>query len=199
MYNGRFQAKQPQQPQRPVRRRKRRSRKTGTLLFSLVLLLTMMVGGTLAYLTIHTDPVVNQFTPSHVSCEVTEKFSGTVKSEVNVKNTSDIDAYIRVKLVTYRVNTAGEHIGGTATIPSFTPGTGWVKNGEYYYYTLPVAPGAKPASDLIDSINLTGSFSDADGGKQVIEVMAEAIQSVPTNAVESAWGVNPSTLSTTGA
>lgn len=199
MYNGRFQAKQPQQPQRPVRRRKRRSRKTGTLLFSLVLLLTMMVGGTLAYLTIHTDPVVNQFTPSQVSCEVTEKFSGTVKSEVNVKNNSDIYAYIRVKLVSYRVNGSGEHIGGTATIPSFTPGTGWVKNGEYYYYTQPVAPGASPAANLTDSMTLTGSYNDADGGKQVIEVMAEAIQSVPASAVVSAWGVNPSALSTTGA
>lgn len=195
MYNGRFQAKQPQQPQRPVRRRKRRSKKTGTLLFSLVLLLTMMVGGTLAYLTIQTTPVVNQFTPSHVSCTVTESFDGTTKSNVNVKNDSDINAYIRVKLVTYRVNDQDQHIGGTATIPDFTLGEGWVLHDGYYYYTQPVAPGAKPATDLIDSITLTGSYTDADGGKQVIEVMAEAIQSVPTNAVVSAWNVDPSTLS----
>lgn len=199
MYNGRFQAKQPQQPQRPVRRRKRRSKKTGTLLFSLVLLLTMMVGGTLAYLTIQTNPVVNQFTPSHVSCTVTESFDGTTKSNVNVKNDSDINAYIRVKLVTYRVNAANQHIGGTAALPAFTLGAGWVKHGEYYYYTQPVAPGASPAANLTDSMTLTGSYTDADGGKQVIEVMAEAIQSVPTNAVVSAWNVDPSTLSTTGA
>lgn len=203
MYNGRFQAKQPQQPQRPVRRRKRRSRKTGTLLFSLVLLLTMMVGGTLAYLTIQTNPVVNQFTPSQVSCSVKENFNGTIKTDVNVTNNSDIPAYIRVKLVTYRVSDAGEnagkHIGGTADLPTFKLGTGWVKHGEYYYYTQPVAPGASPAANLTDSMTLTGSYTDADGGKQVIEVMAEAIQSVPTSAVVSAWGVNPSTLSTTGA
>lgn len=199
MYNGQFQAKQPQQPQRTPRRRKRRSKKTGTLLFSLVLLLTMMVGGTLAYLTIQTNPVVNQFTPSHVSCTVTESFDGTIKRNVNVTNTSDIPAYIRVKLVSYRVNDAGKHIGGTADLPAFTLGTGWVKNGEYYYYTQPVAAGASPAAKLTDSMTLTGSYTDADGGKQVIEVMAEAIQSVPTSAVVSAWGVNPSTLSTTGA
>lgn len=199
MYNGRFQAKQPQQPQRTPRRRKRRSKKTGTLLFSLVLLLTMMVGGTLAYLTIHTDPVVNQFTPSHVSCTVKEDFDGTTKRNVNVTNTSDIPAYIRVKLVSYRVNDQGQHIGGTADLPAFTLGTGWVKNGEYYYYTQPVAAGVSPTANLTDSMTLTGPYTDADGGKQVIEVMAEAIQSVPTSAVVSAWGVNPSTLSTTGA
>ena len=190
MYNGRFQAKQPQQPQRPVRRRKRRSRKTGTLLFSLVLLLTMMVGGTLAYLTIQTNPVVNQFTPSHVSCTVTESFDGTTKRNVNVTNTSDIPAYIRVKLVSYRVNNQGQHIGGTADLPAFTLGAGWVKHGEYYYYTQPVAPGASPAANLTDSMTLTGAYSDADGGKQVIEVMAEAIQSVPAEAIGNSWGVS---------
>ena len=201
MYNGRFQAKQPQQPQRPMRRRKRRSKKTGTLLFSLVLLLTMMVGGTLAYLTIQTPPVVNQFTPSQVSCTVTESFNGTTKRNVNVTNTSDIPAYIRVKLVSYRVNDDGKHIGGMATIPSFTAGTGWVLHGGYYYYTQPVAPNQQPANALIGNsgISLIGSYDDADGGKQVIEVMAEAIQSVPASAVESAWGVDPSTLSGTGA
>ena len=201
MYNGRYQAKQPQQPQRTPRRRKRRSKKTGTLLFSLVLLLTMMIGGTLAYLTMKTDPIQNRFTPSQVSCEVTEKFSGEVKSEVNVKNTSDIEAYIRVKLVSYRVNndTEPKRIGGTATIPEFNPGTYWVKHTDgYYYYTLPVAPGEKPAYDLIGNtgIPLT-EYDDADGGKQVIEVMAEAIQSNPARAVGQAWGVSISEGSVT--
>lgn len=199
MYNGRFQAKQPQQPQRPVRRRKRRSKKTGTLLFSLVLLLTMMIGGTLAYLTMKTDPIQNVFTPSHVSCSVKEDFDGTTKTNVNVTNNSDISAYIRVKLVSYRVNDAGQHIGGTAALPTFTLGTNWVKYGEYYYYTKPVAANGSPATNLTDSMTLTGSYNDADGGKQVIEVMAEAIQSVPASAVVSAWGVDPSTLSATGA
>lgn len=192
MYNGRFQAKQPQQPQRTPRRRKRRSKKTGTLLFSLVLLLTMMIGGTLAYLTMKTDPIQNRFTPSQVSCQVTEEFNGTVKSEVNVRNTSDIDAYIRVKLVSYRVNADGKRIGGTAAVPSFNPGTNWVKHTDgYYYYTLPVAPGEKPAYDLIGTagIPLIEYNNDADGGKQVIEVMAEAIQSGPPSAVGQSWGV----------
>lgn len=82
----------------------------------------------------------------------------------------------------------GKHIGGTAEIPDFTPGEGWVKYGDYYYYTQPVAPNAKPATNLISSITLTGSYTDADGGMQAIDVMAEAIQSVPADAVKAAWG-----------
>ena len=102
--------------------------------------------------------------------------------------TSTIDAFIRVKLVTYRTNDQGQHIGGTASLPTFTLGTGWVKYGDYYYYTKPVAPTAKPEANLIDSMTLTGSYEDADGGKQAIDVMAEAIQSVPEAAVKAAWG-----------
>ena len=63
-----------------------------------------------------------------------------------------------------------------------------MKYGDYYYYTKPVAPTAKPEANLIDSMTLTGSYEDADGGKQAIDVMAEAIQSVPEAAVKAAWG-----------
>lgn len=157
------------------------------LVVSLLALLLVVAGGTLAWLTAQ-DSVSNTFTPAHVSCEVTEEFDGTVKSNVNVTNTSDIDAFIRVKLVTYRVNDAGQRIGGKAEI-DFTPGTGWVKYGDFYYYTKPVAPQQQPKEALIGSITLKGSYDDADGGKQVIEVMAEAIQSQPARAVQQAWGV----------
>ena len=175
------------------------------LVVSVLVLLLAVAGGTLAWLTAQTDGVVNTFTPAQVSCKVTENFNGTTKSNVNVKNTSNIPAYIRVKLVTYRVNEDGQHIGGTATIPTFEPGEGWVKYGEYYYYTLPVAPKGpvaldnSPKTPLIDEtgIDLTGSYNDADGGKQVIEVMAEAIQSSPAEAVGTAWGVTISEGSVT--
>jgi len=161
------------------------------LIFSLLVITTVTVGGTVAYLTTKTESVVNTFKPSQVSCSVDEVFKNNVKKKVNVTNESDIDAYIRVKLVTYRVNEAGNHIGGEATVPPFTPGTNWKLHGGYYYYTLPVAPGEKPDFDLIDEngIELRGSYDDADGGKQVIEVMAEAIQSEPAKAVGEAWGV----------
>ncbi len=190
---------------RHVRERKtkhvlpRRNIKGITALIAVVLVLTMVIGVTVAFLSTKTDPVENKFTPSKVSVEVEEEFDGTVKSNVNVKNTGDIAAYVRVRLVTYRVNDAGDVIGGTAKIPAFTPGSGWVKNGDYYYYTSPVNPGASPAVALIESITLQ-SYNDADGGKQVIEVLAEGIQADGTDstgksAAESAWGVDPSKLS----
>ena len=167
------------------------------LVVSVLVLLLAVAGGTLAWLTANTGPVVNTFTPAQVSCEVTEDFNGTIKSNVNVTNTSDIYAYIRAKLVTYRVNAQNQHIGGTASLPNFTLGTGWVKYGDYYYYTKPVAPNQKPETNLTDSMTLIGSYMDTDGGKQVIEVMAEAIQSSPAEAVGKSWGVTISEGSVT--
>ena len=158
------------------------------LVVSLLVMMLVVAGGTLAWLTANAS-VSNTFTPAHVSCEVVEKFENNIKSDVTVKNTSDVPAYLRVKLVTYRVNDADQHIGGTAEIPNFEPGEGWVKHGDYYYYTKPVAPDQMPETDLADKMELRGTYQDADGGKQVIEVMAEAIQSLPEKAVGEAWGV----------
>lgn len=169
------------------------------LVLSLLLIIAIAIGGTIAYLSTNTNAIENAFELSNVSCEVSENFNGTIKSDVNVTNTSNIEAYIRVKLVTYRVNNEGNRIGGTATIPDFTPGAGWVLRDGYYYYTKAVAAGEKPETNLINSIQLEGKYSDADGGRQVIEVMAEVIQAIGTDssgktAVELSWGIDPSTL-----
>ena len=160
------------------------------MIVAAALLLTMAIGGTMAWLSDKTDGVKNTFTPSKVTCEVTENFRNNEKTKVNVKNTGDTEAYIRVKLVTYRTNDAGDHIGGTATIPPFTLGENWVLHTDgYYYYTLPVKSGESPAANLAESITLTGSYTDADGGHQSLDIMAEAIQSGPAEAVGASWGV----------
>ena len=173
--------------------RHRKLRKPVKVILSFLLIFTVTVGGTLAYLSTQTNDVVNTFTPSHVSCEVKEDFSdGITKKNVNVTNTSDIEAYIRVKLVTYRVNEDGtKHIGGTSNIPSFVPGENWLEyNDGFYYYTLPVAPNETPAVPLIGVSGITlQKYTDVDGGIQVIEVMAEAIQSKPAKAIGEAWHV----------
>ena len=191
MYKAKYEGKHGKPQAQSVSAAPRRRGRATAMLLATVMLFALAVGGTIAWLTAKDTPITNTFTPSKVTCRVEENFNENtgVKSNVNVTNTGDIDAFIRVKLVTYRTNADGKHIGGTAEIPAFTPGEGWVKYGDYYYYTLPVAPNAKPATNLISSITLTGSYDDADGGMQAIDVMAEAIQSVPADAVGQAWGV----------
>lgn len=190
MYKARYEGKHGKPQAQPVSARPRRKGRATAMLLATVMLFALAVGGTIAWLTDKDSPITNTFNPSKVTCEVEENFDGKVKSDVNVKNTGDIDAFIRVKLVTYRTNDEGKHIGGTAELPQFTLGENWVKYGDYYYYTLSVAPGEMPKTNLTDSMTLTESYNDADGGHQSIDVMAEAIQSVPAEAVGQAWRVS---------
>lgn len=172
----------------------RRSRRLSAKLVLLVLALALLSGavlGTLAYLVAGTGNVTNTFTPAKVPNtpheEIDDEFA---KTEITIQNTGDISAYIRIRLVTYRVDDNGNHIGGTATIPAFTLNTGWFKQGDFYYYDTAVEPNALTPNLLAsgEKIPLV-EYDDADGGKQVIEVISESIQSVPASTVETAWGV----------
>lgn len=188
MKNGKYQGRHEAKASSCGQKRIHLNGRLTAMVIATVMLLALAIGGTVAWLTDTSPAVVNTFTPSQVKCEVTETFQNNVKSNVNVKNTSDIHAFVRVKLVTYRVNEAGDHIGGTAAIPQFTLGADWVEHDGYYYYTKPVAPNASPDAPLTASGITLQQYNDVDGGKQVIEVMAEAIQSVPEAAVQDAWG-----------
>lgn len=193
MYTGRFESERKTPAKHAGKRTsKRPTGRLAAMALATVLLLALTIGGTVAWLTSKTNDITNTFTPSKVMCAVSEFFDEDtgVKSNVNVTNVGDTDAFIRVKLVTYRTNAEGKHIGGVAEVPKFTPGDGWVKYGDYYYYTKPVAPNAQPEKALIDNIQLASSYPDADGGYQAMDVMAEAIQSQPAQAVGEAWGVS---------
>lgn len=192
MYKGKYEDKHREEAAAPASEKTLRAGRVTAIVMATVLLLALAIGGTVAWLSTKSATITNTFLPSKVACEVTEIFDKTtgVKTDVNVENTGDTQAFIRVKLVTYRTNDAGDHIGGKAEIPSFTRGENWVKYDGYYYYTLPVAAGGKPATNLADSMTLTQTYQDADGGHQAIDVMAEAIQSVPQAAVKAAWGQN---------
>ncbi len=192
--------KEKVKPARLVRKPHKGRGRLAMMVLSVVLLLALAVGGTIAWLSTKTTSVTNTFTPAKVTCDVTENFDENtgVKTNVNVTNTGNIAVYIRVKLVTYRTNDTGQHIGGTAVLPTFKLGADWVKHGKYYYYyTLPVEPNAQPQTNLADSMTLEKSYKDADGGKQALDVMAEAIQSEPEKAVGEAWGVRISQGSVT--
>lgn len=191
--------KEKVKPARLVRKPHKGRGRLAMMVLSIVLLLGVAIGGTLAWLSTKTTSVTNTFTPAEVNCKVEEDFDENtgVKTNVNVTNTGNIAVYIRVKLVTYRTNDDGQHIGGTAKLPEFTRGKNWVEKDGYYYYTLPVAPGQQPDTNLADSMTLEKSYKDADGGKQALDVMAEAIQSAPEKAVGEAWGVHISQGSVT--
>lgn len=191
-YQGKFEAHTPK------RVRAHRQRKPVTLLVSLLLLLGIAIGSTVAFLATRTAAKKNTFTPSKVSSQVTESFDGTTKSNVAVKNTGDIDAYLRATVnITWRKdqNTADQTV--TAKVPqegvdytiTYSAGTGWKKGEDgYWYYLTPVAPGESTGS-LIESCTQLAGAEVPTGYHLSVEIIASAIQSVPAQAVGEAWGV----------
>lgn len=159
----------------------------------LMLLLCFGIGGTLAYLADKTESIKNTFTAAEVEDEVKESFDGTQKTSIIVGNTGDVEVYVRVKLISYRVDADDKTtvIGGTATVPYFTLQDDWFEypaDSDCYYYKSPVSAGESTTNLLDEGAIVLQKYTDADGGIQVIEVLTEAIQAVPKAAVINAWG-----------
>ena len=164
------------------------------LVVSVLVLMLAVAGGTLAWLTAQ-DSVNNTFTPAHVTCTVEETFNGTEKTNVQIKNTSDIPAYIRAYIVvTWKdADDADDNVYGKLPVEgtdytmTMSSGTAWKKGSDgYYYYTSPVA--ADDTTGVLIS-SCTEKTEKAPAGYRLsVEIIAEAIQSVPTTTVGDVWG-----------
>lgn len=177
-----------------------RSEKRNKKTFSLIALLAIAVmlfaiGSTLAYLADKTPAIENTFTPSKAGTEIEEEFDGKVKTDVKVKNTGDIDAYIRATVVITWQNEAGDILGtkpveGTDYAMTQTL-TGWKEIDGIYYYQKKVASG-ESTDVLIDRCEPLKE-APVDGYTLHVEILAEAIQADPDTAIKEAWGINPAT------
>lgn len=164
-------------------KKRKAARKGITASIALILIICLAVGGTVAFLISQTDPIKNIFNPANVDITVDETFENNVKSRIEVKNTGDTDAYIRVNLVTYMQDNEGNPTAEKAPALIFTLNDAWVKIGDYYYHKAPVAEKELTADLLAD-----GSTIEL-APNQVVYVLAEGIQSLPTTAVTDAWNV----------
>lgn len=166
-------------------------------LVALLLLLCCTVAGTVAYLVTNTDPVTNTFTPASVSTEVNEDFDGITKSNVTIKNTGNIDAYIRAAVIVNWANDAGEISGTPVTNADYSityntdaNGDWFVGSDGYYYCKTSVKSEKQDAKDcwtpvLIESCTQKGTAPE--GFHLQVTILADGIQSEPTSTVASVW------------
>lgn len=155
------------------------------LLVSLAVILSLTVGGTLAYLVVKTDVLTNIFNPTKVEVTIND---GTIT------NTGDIPAYVRVAIVaTWQKDGAvyaktpklcdceDEHLD-TQDCDYTLDLTGWVQGSDgFYYCQTAVANGSNKSAPAVTVLNAT----NAEGYTFSIEVLVSAIQATP-EAVE-AW------------
>lgn len=188
--------------------------KKSIIIASVMLLLLVAVGTTLAYIFTETEPVENTFNPSKVSCAVVENNgtpvtgsvtdTGNVKENVQIKNTGDTDAYIRVAVTVNWMNADGTRVWAQKpiqntdyTITYNLSEDGWFDGGDgFYYYSKAVSPTSPNnlTGILISNAALMSGVTAPVGtdGTQYylsIEIVASAIQSTPETVVAEQWGV----------
>lgn len=153
------------------------NRKKGILLLAAAMLILVCgVGGTLAYLATQTGQVQNTFEPAYVTSEVNETFKDNVKSNVTIKNTGNVSAYIRAAIVVTWKDAEGRtmpQVPGTGDY-TLTIGSDWTEVGGYYYYNKSVAANDS-TTKLIDTCEPNKSYPD--DRKLCVEVIGSAIQS----------------------
>ena len=166
-----------------------RMNRTAVLLIAIILLISTAVGSTVAFLATKTETVENSFEYANVSCKVTQNCD-TDGSIVQVKNTGTISAYIRAAVVANWIDVDGNI---AASVPEgysydLTCSSGsWAQGKDgFFYYLLPVAPGASTEGNLL---TCTVTCSETPEYTLSVEVLAEAIQSTPASAVNEAWNV----------
>lgn len=162
--------------------------RTAVLLIAIILLISTAVGSTVAFLATKTEPVENSFEYANVSCEVMQGRDTDGSSIVQVKNTGTISAYIRAAVVANWIDTDGNI---AASVPEgysydLTCSSGsWVQGTDgFFYYLLPVAPGALTEGNLL---TCTVTCPENPEYTLSVEVLTEAIQSTPASAVIEAW------------
>lgn len=147
----------------------------------------VICGTVFAYMFKKTDVENNIFTAAEVSCEIKEAFDGEKKESIKALNTGNIDAYIRVKLVSYWVDSKGDTVAKPSAVPTVTVAEGWIEGTDNTYYCKTAVAPTESTPELLSAPLVLQT--DENGYLQVVEAFAEAIQSKPQNAVTESWSV----------
>lgn len=154
-------------------------KKSAFLLVALILILVVGAGTTLAYIVDMSGPLSNIFSPSNVACAVND--------DKSIKNTGDVDAYIRAAVVmTWKAKDNSGNVYGQKPACTLNGiGAKWTLGSDgYYYYTEPIEAGESTNALFT---GYTVSDTAPTGYALSIEIVAEAIQADPFANEEAAW------------
>lgn len=177
--------------------RSRRRQKNRNLLFTVlafVLVLGVSIGATTAFLVDRTDSVTNVFEPADIGIQVKETFNQQTKSNVSITNTEDVDVYVRVALIPVWEDGEENVVAESASLSDLQIAYGssgdWQEGSDGFWYYTRVLEGNASTELLIQSAEvLKTSVGYTKGYQMNLQVMAQAIQAEPKDAVTSAWKV----------
>ena len=158
---------------------------------------------------VRSHEITNSFVPAKIDCQVLEtetKIDDVVtKTSVRAQNTGNVDAYIRVRVVTYWEDSKGNPVARTSPINVFGGDcmyndADWIYDdiNQTFYHKAPVGANDVTAELLkLDSEfnGITVEPEDVMKGNvtftyyPMVEFIVEGIQDAPDTAVKESWGV----------
>lgn len=192
---------------------RKRIKLSTVLVIAAALALVTAIGGTMAWLTTHSEGLTNTFSAANLYAEVQENFDGTTKADVRVYNgytdknnkqiESEADVYVRVALVPTWQDANNNAVAMSASLSDLNIQFGnakWALSSDgYYYYIEKVAAGAT-TEVLIKTAEVNTNSEGYKAGYQMnLQILVQTIQAEPDNAVLDAWktgvsGVNNGSL-----
>ena len=173
-------------------RKKKRDKFKSEVIICIALIVCTLMLGTIAYLQREAE-LSNSFTVGNVEAEIEETFKDDIKTDVSIRNTGNVDAYIRAKILIYFVDSKG-NITGEVPVKdvdyTITMGdninSSWINTSDCYYFTKSVAPGANTDILIKECKQLNSDVYEGGSRRLVVDIVAEAIQA-NDSAVNDAW------------
>jgi hypothetical protein len=170
----------------PSSKKRKINKKSLILVISIVLILCVSVGSTLAFLVTKTDVLQNVFSPSYVSVLV----SGT-----KATNAGETKAFLRMTAAITLQSTSDQNVYlGSQPLVENTNYTlqytdnGWTRGADGYYY-YPAAVDVNESVSLPTvAVTLTEGYTVPSGYQISVQYLVTAIQASPSWAVQNAWG-----------
>lgn len=192
---GRHGRTQPAHARKPARKAGLGGRSVA-LVVVVALFATLVAGGALAWMTA-SGTLANVFGIASVDPSVAETLTDGIKSGVKATNSSNIPAYVRAQVNVYWVDEDGnqawdEPVAGTnytiewGSSTTSTDAVRWLQGSDgLWYWTAPLSVGAS-TNDLVERVT---SGQEKTGYRLVVDVVTQAIQAEPSEAVVESWGV----------
>lgn len=174
MYQERLHDQTDTAERKKVRSRKRKLNKSFVVLFSLILLLSIAVGATFAYLISGTEAEENSFVPGKVDCYVTDDY------KVSLTDGTNVPTYVRVAIVATWQDGEGNVYATANDVINVNVTAEWQENRGYYYYPEKLVPGETIVTPAFSTgFTYSGDASGIPEGYELcVEVHAEAIQAI---------------------
>ncbi len=127
---------------------------------------------------------------TNLGIDVTDEIVSSVKKNLAIQNTGNVPEYIRAVIVANWYDDSGNIVSGwqpsEGTFEGLC-GSGWVKEGDFYYYTSPVEPGQVTGSKLF--VSYTPVAAPVDGAHLEMNIITQAVKAERGKTYSQAFNI----------